>query len=150
MIRPSASRRAIAFTVKSRRARSSSMLADGSTTISKSCRPGPVERSRRSGANSIPAGASDRTRALSRMQPHADRPSRDDELLDSAVRCERVPQLGAVEPGDDEVGVACLTAEKLVPHDTPDEVDVEPERAHVLPRPPPGDPVSPRPGFPPR
>ena len=32
----------------------------GSTTISKSCRPGPVERSSRGGANSIPAGASAR------------------------------------------------------------------------------------------
>ena len=55
---PSASRRAIAFTVKSRRARSSSTDADASTTISKSCRPGPVLRSRRGGASSMPLRAS--------------------------------------------------------------------------------------------
>ena len=55
---PSARRRAIALIVKSRRARSSVTPASGSTTISKSCRPGPVETSRRGGANSIPAGAS--------------------------------------------------------------------------------------------
>ena len=40
--------------------RSSSTVASGSTTISKSWRPGPVETSRRGGANSIPAGASAR------------------------------------------------------------------------------------------
>src|SRR3954453_19264051 len=60
-IDPSASRRAIAFIVKSRRRRSSSTAAFASTTMSKSCRPGPVETSRRGGANSIPAGASFRT-----------------------------------------------------------------------------------------
>ena len=52
---PVASRRAIAFTVKSRRPMSSSTESDGSATISKSCRPGPVlHLLARGGANSIP------------------------------------------------------------------------------------------------
>jgi hypothetical protein len=55
---PVARRRAIAFTVKSRRRMSSSTESDASATISKSCRPGPVLTSLRGGANSIPAGAS--------------------------------------------------------------------------------------------
>ena len=57
--------------MKSRRARSSSTPAAGSTTISKSWRPGPVERSRRSGANSIPAGASARALGVARVEAHA-------------------------------------------------------------------------------
>ena len=51
-------RRAIALTVKSRRRMSSSTESEGSATISKSCRPGPVETSLRGGANSIPTRVS--------------------------------------------------------------------------------------------
>src|SRR5436190_17718901 len=67
---PVSSRRAIALTVKSRRRMSSSTDNEGSATISKSWRPGPVETSLRGGANSIPAGVSLRTlgsRGWSRM-----------------------------------------------------------------------------------
>ena len=67
---PVSSRRAIALTVKSRRRMSSSTDSDASATISKSCRPGPVETSLRGGANSIPARVSLRirlSRGCSRM-----------------------------------------------------------------------------------
>ena len=47
---------AIALTVKSRRAMSCAREIEASASISKSCRPGPVERSTRGGANSIPDG----------------------------------------------------------------------------------------------
>ena len=129
---PSASRRAIALTVKSRRARSSSTDAAGSTTISKSCRPGPVERSRRGGANSIPAGASLADRPLAREEPQPDEPPRDDEILDPAVRLESPPELLGVDARHEEVGVLRLAAEQLVAHRAADEVGVEPEPADVL------------------
>jgi hypothetical protein len=53
---PVESRFAIALIVKSRRPMSCSSEISGDATISKSCRPGPVERSVRGGANSMPAG----------------------------------------------------------------------------------------------
>ena len=73
-----------------------------SATISKSCRPGPVERSTRGGANSIPAGERPR-RLVARQQPDADALVGDDEVLDPAVRLERRPQLGVAHARDDEV-----------------------------------------------
>ena len=57
---PVSSRRAIALIVKSRRSMSCSSEISLSATISKSCLPGPVERSTRGGVNSIPAGWSAR------------------------------------------------------------------------------------------
>ena len=52
---------AIALIVKSRRRRSCSSEISGEATISKSWRPGPVDRSVRGGANSIPPRASARS-----------------------------------------------------------------------------------------
>ena len=130
---PSARRRAIALIVKSRRARSSSTGAAGSTTISKSCRPGPVETSRRGGASSIPAGHERAQRAVARVVAHADAAARRRRAPRSgrAARSSRAQALD-VDTGHEEVGVLRVDAEQLVAHGTADHVGVEPERADVL------------------
>ena len=111
---------------------SSSTDSEGSATISKSWRPGPVETSLRGGANSIPAGVSLRTLGVARVEPDADEPVGDDEVLDAPVRRERRPQPFGVEPGHEEVRVLRVEPEQLVAHGAADEVRVEPEPADVL------------------
>ena len=102
---PVSSRRAIALIVKSRRSMSCSSEIPASATISKSCRPGPVERSTRGGAKSIPPGCRARA-ALSRGSSRTPtRWSATTRSSDLAVRLERRPQLGVTDPGDDEVEV---------------------------------------------
>ena len=95
---PSASRRAIALIVKSRRARSSSTVAAGSTTISKSWRPGPG-RSLAPRRRELDAGGSERAnRAVARVEAHArpagprrrdPRPARAARAARAAPRCRR-------------------------------------------------------------
>ncbi len=112
------------------------MLASGSTTISKSCRPGPVERSSRGGANSIPAGASVADRAIPRVQAHPDGPSGDHERLDLPVGSQRGAQTVRVDARNEEVGVLRLSPEQLVAHCSADEVRVERRASARSPRSP--------------
>ena len=86
----------------------------------------------RGGANSIPAGVSSRISAVARMEPDADEPVGDDEILDAPVRRERGPQPLGVDAGHEEVGVLRVEPEQLVAHGAADEVGVEPERADVV------------------
>ena len=109
---------------------SSSTDSDASATISKSCRPGPVETSFRGGANSIPAGVNPRIRPA-RVEPDADEPVRDHEVLDAPVRRERRAQPLGVDAGYEEVRVLRLEPEQLVAHGAADEVGIQPEPADV-------------------
>ena len=111
---------------------SSSSETLASATISKSCRPGPVERSTRGGANSIPCGWSARAVAVAREQPHADALVGDDQVLDPAVRLERRAQLGVADAGDDEVVLPDRQPEQLVADGAADDVGVEAERVDVV------------------
>ena len=129
---PSESRRAIALIVKSRRDRSSSTVASGSTTISKSCRPGPVETSRRGGASSIPAGTFRRSARSAREETDADGAAGDVQLLRPPVGGECVAQAGDVDAGDEEVRVLRVASGELVADGAAHRVGVEPERADVI------------------
>ena len=113
--------------------RSSSTGADGSTTISKSCRPGPVETLAARRRQLDPGGHAADLR-VARVEPHADRPAGDDELLDAAVRLERARRPSMSTPGNEEVGVLRVEPEQLVAHRAADDVRVEPERARRTPR----------------
>ena len=129
---PVSRRRAIALIVKSRRRMSSSSEIPASATISKSCRPGPVDRSTRGGANSMPAGWSARAAEIARQEADTHPLVGDDEVLDAAVRLQRRSQLRVPDPGDHEVVLAHGQAEQLVPHGPADGVGVQAERMHVV------------------
>ena len=81
-------------------------------------------------------------RLVPRQQPHADALVGDDEILDLAVRLERLPQLGVTHARDDEVELRRRPPEQLVADGAADEVGVEPERVHVV-----GDRVPHRPSH---
>jgi hypothetical protein len=101
---PVSSRRAIALIVKSRRSMSCSSEMPASATISKSCRPGPVERSTRGGANSIRRGW--RARAACRAAAGGRRPAARRRRGPRPCRAARArPQLGVPDAGDDEVEI---------------------------------------------
>ena len=70
--------------------------------------------------------------AVARVEPDADEPVGDDEVLDAPVRGERGPQALGVEAGHEEVGVLRVQPEQLVSHGAADDVGVEPERADVV------------------
>jgi hypothetical protein len=59
------------------------------------------------------------------VQPHADEPSRDDEILDAPVRRETPLQLAGVDAGNEEVRVLRVEAEQLVADGAADDVRVE-------------------------
>jgi hypothetical protein len=59
------------------------------------------------------------------VQPHADEPSRDDEILDATVRREPTLQLVGVDAGDEEVRILRVEAEQLVADGAADDVGVE-------------------------
>jgi len=61
------------------------------------------------------------------MQPHADEPARDDELLDAAVQLERALQPVGVDSRNEEVRVLRIESEQLVANGTADEVGIESE-----------------------
>ena len=86
----------------------------------------------RGGANSIPAARQLADPAVARMEPDADEPVGDDEILHAAVRRERRAQPLGVDARDEEVGVLRVEPEQLVAHGAADEVGVEPERADVI------------------
>ena len=69
---------------------------------------------------------------VAREQADADVLSRDDEILDAAVRRERGPQLGVTDLRNDEVGVADRLAEELIADGAAHHPRVEPQRADVL------------------
>ena len=129
---PSASRRAIALTVKSRRARSSSTVASGrrrSRSRGGRARSRPRAAAARTRSRPAPCAAARRSRGI---EAHADRPAGDDELLRPSVRGERGAQAGDVDAGDEEVRVLRVEPEQLVADRAADDVRVEPERADVL------------------
>ena len=66
------------------------------------------------------------------MQPDADEPVGNDEVLDAPVRSERGPQPLGVEAGHEEVGVLRVQPEQLVAHGAADEVGVEAQLADVV------------------
>jgi hypothetical protein len=59
------------------------------------------------------------------VQAHADEPSRDDEVLDAAMRREPALQLLGVDTGDEEVRILRLDPEQLVADGAADDVGVE-------------------------
>jgi len=94
--------------VKSRRARSSSTVADGSTTISKSlpagsCRLLPPRR-----CELDPRGCNRSEVAVTREQPHTDGSAGDDQVLDASVGLEHFVEPEDVDPQNEEVGVLRL------------------------------------------
>ena len=111
---------------------SSSTDSDGSATISKSCRPGPVETSFRGGAKLDPGGRQPADPAVIRMEPDADEPVGDHEILHAPVRCEGGAQPVGVDARHEKVGVLRLQPEQLVAHGAAHEVGVEPEIAYVV------------------
>ena len=130
-ISPVSRRFAMAFTVKSRRAMSSSIEIVRSATISKSRCPGPVLRSARGGVSSMPAGTSRADLAVARVEAHADELAVHLHVLHPAVRLERRAQPGLVDARDEEVLVGVLDPEQLVANGAADDVGVEPEGADV-------------------
>src|SRR5262249_23242633 len=65
--------------------------------------------------------------SVARMEPDADEPVGDDEILDATVRLERPPEPFGVDPGDEEGGVLRVEPEQLVADAAADEVGIEPE-----------------------
>jgi hypothetical protein len=61
------------------------------------------------------------------VQPHADEPPRDDEILDAPERRERGLQAVGVDAGNEEVRVLRLEPEELVADGAADEIGIEPE-----------------------
>ncbi len=70
--------------------------------------------------------------SVARIEPHADGPAGDDQLLGATVRLERRAQAFDVHTGDEEIGVLRLVAEQLVAHCTADDVRVQPKRADIV------------------
>src|SRR5262249_37434342 len=70
--------------------------------------------------------------AVARVEPHADEPPRDDEILDLPVRLERAFQAVGVDARHEEVRVLRLEPEQLVADRAAYEVRIEPERANVV------------------
>ena len=111
---------------------SSSTDSEASATISKSCRPGPggdlFPRRREldpgRGQPTDPTGV--------RVEPDADEPVGDHEVLDAPVRSERRAQPLGVDAGHEEVRIFRLEPEQLVTHGAADEVGIQPEPADVF------------------
>ncbi len=70
--------------------------------------------------------------AVARVQPDADEPVGDDEILHAAVRRERRAQSLGVEAGHEEVGILRVQPEQLVAHGAADDVGVEVEALDVF------------------
>ena len=70
--------------------------------------------------------------AVARVQPDADEPVGDDEILDAPVRGERGPQPLGVDAGHEEVGVLRVQPEQVVAHGSADDVGVEAQLTDVL------------------
>ena len=80
----------------------------------------------------MPFGALSRSRAVTRVEAHADRPSGDRQLLCAPVRGERPSETVDVDAGHQEVGVLRLEAEQPVADGAADDVCVQVERSHVV------------------
>ena len=131
-ISPVESRRAIAFTVKSRRRMSSSTervcVRDDLEVVT----AGPGAHLLAGRRELDPRRREPPDVLVARVQPRADEAAGDDEVFDLAVRRECLLQSVRIDARNEEVRVLGLEAQQLVAHGAADEIGVEAELVDVV------------------